>query len=138
MGESILSGPNIPTKLPATKNDAVVQTELAVEGLTWHVTCVSMGNPHCVTFGTKESKVIDRQIDSPFMSNCFFVKTQISLLMSKLHPCMLRIHQLRLLSMMKQLNRFISHTNLYFLAPKINSSFIYLLVQHTLLLYFIN
>jgi diaminopimelate epimerase len=47
MGESILSGPNIPTKLPATKNDAVVQTELAVEGLTWHVTCVSMGNPHC-------------------------------------------------------------------------------------------
>jgi diaminopimelate epimerase len=72
MGEPILSGSNIPTKLPATKNDAVVQAELAVEGLTWHVTCVSMGNPHCVTFGTNESKVIDRQIDSPFMSNFFF------------------------------------------------------------------
>ncbi|TVU49688.1 hypothetical protein EJB05_01014, partial [Eragrostis curvula] len=61
MGEPILSGPDIPTKLPATKNKAVVQAELAVEGLTWHVTCVSMGNPHCVTFGTKESKLL--QVD---------------------------------------------------------------------------
>lgn len=61
MGEPILSGPDIPTKLPATKNEAVVQAELEVEGLTWHVTCVSMGNPHCVTFGTKESKVL--QVD---------------------------------------------------------------------------
>ncbi|TVU49705.1 hypothetical protein EJB05_01031, partial [Eragrostis curvula] len=61
MGEPILSGPDIPTKLAATKNKAVVQAELAVEGLTWHVTCVSMGNPHCVTFGTKESKLL--QVD---------------------------------------------------------------------------
>lgn len=60
MGEPILSGPDIPTELPATKNESVVQAELAIEGLTWHVTCVSMGNPHCVTFGTKESKVIGR------------------------------------------------------------------------------
>ncbi|XP_062204399.1 diaminopimelate epimerase, chloroplastic-like isoform X2 [Phragmites australis] len=61
MGEPILSGPDIPTKLLATKNKAVVQTELAVEGLTWHVTCVSMGNPHCVTFGSKELKAL--QVD---------------------------------------------------------------------------
>ncbi|KAG0521269.1 hypothetical protein BDA96_08G147100 [Sorghum bicolor] len=59
MGEPILSGPGIPTKLLATKNKAAVQAELAVEGLTWHVTCVSMGNPHCVTFGAKELKVDD-------------------------------------------------------------------------------
>jgi len=59
MGEPILSGPEIPTKLPATRNKAVVQAELEVEGSTWHVTCVSMGNPHCVTFGSKELKVIN-------------------------------------------------------------------------------
>ncbi|KAL6622450.1 hypothetical protein ACP70R_032329 [Stipagrostis hirtigluma subsp. patula] len=56
MGEPILSGPDIPTKLPATNNKAVVQAELAVEGLSWHVTCVSMGNPHCVTFGSEQLK----------------------------------------------------------------------------------
>nr|CAB3462362.1 unnamed protein product [Digitaria exilis] len=58
MGEPILSGPDIPTKLLATKNKAVVQADLEVEGLTWQVTCVSMGNPHCVTFGAKDLKVI--------------------------------------------------------------------------------
>ncbi|KAL6846964.1 hypothetical protein ACP4OV_022817 [Aristida adscensionis] len=58
MGEPILSGPEIPTKLLATRNKAVVQAELEVEGLTWHVTCVSMGNPHCVTFGSKELKIL--------------------------------------------------------------------------------
>ncbi|NP_001130140.1 diaminopimelate epimerase chloroplastic isoform X1 [Zea mays] len=61
MGEPILSGADIPTKLVATKNKAVIQAELAVEGLTWHVTCVSMGNPHCVTFGANELKTL--QID---------------------------------------------------------------------------
>uniref|UniRef100_A0A804N5J3 diaminopimelate epimerase n=1 Tax=Zea mays TaxID=4577 RepID=A0A804N5J3_MAIZE len=62
MGEPILSGLDIPTKLLATKNKAVVQAELAVEGLTWHVTCVSMGNPHCVTFGANELKVDDLKL----------------------------------------------------------------------------
>ncbi|KAJ1265912.1 hypothetical protein BS78_08G109800 [Paspalum vaginatum] len=62
MGEPILSGPDIPTKLLATKNKAVVQAELTVEGLTWHVTCVSMGNPHCVTFGANELKVDDLKL----------------------------------------------------------------------------
>ncbi|KAM0855777.1 hypothetical protein ACQ4PT_049560 [Festuca glaucescens] len=56
MGQPILNGPDVPTKLPSTKNEAVVQAELAIDGLTWYVTCVSMGNPHCVTFGAKELK----------------------------------------------------------------------------------
>ena len=67
MGEPILSGPDIPTKLLATKNKAVVQAELDVEGRTWHATCVSMGNPHCVTFGAKDLKVINLQIHTLFM-----------------------------------------------------------------------
>uniref|UniRef100_A0A2C9VAW5 Diaminopimelate epimerase n=1 Tax=Manihot esculenta TaxID=3983 RepID=A0A2C9VAW5_MANES len=58
MGEPILQASDVPTRLPANKDDAVVHSELNVHGVTWHVTCVSMGNPHCVTFGTKETKVI--------------------------------------------------------------------------------
>src|SRR5262249_42243048 len=53
MGEPILKASDIPTKLPANKDEAVVRSELDVDGITWNVTCVSMGNPHCVTFGTK-------------------------------------------------------------------------------------
>lgn len=77
MGEPILSGPDIPTKLPATKNKAVVQAELEVEGLTWQVTCVSMGNPHCVTFAAKDLKVINLQTHALFMSKYFLLKVQI-------------------------------------------------------------
>ncbi|WOL04799.1 diaminopimelate epimerase, chloroplastic [Canna indica] len=61
MGQPILQAPNIPTKLPANKNGSVIQAELLVNGIAWNVTCVSMGNPHCVTFGTKKSEAL--QVD---------------------------------------------------------------------------
>ncbi|XP_042517443.1 diaminopimelate epimerase, chloroplastic-like [Macadamia integrifolia] len=57
MGQPILNPSDVPTKLPANKDQAVIGSELEANGLTWNVTCVSMGNPHCVTFGTKESQV---------------------------------------------------------------------------------
>eukprot|EP00899_Mesostigma_viride_P011391 jgi/Mesvir1/20252/Mv13485-RA.1 len=54
MGEPILKGELVPTKLPPTRPDlaggAVVASPLSVDGKTWSVTCVSMGNPHCVVF----------------------------------------------------------------------------------------
>ncbi|XP_021819084.1 diaminopimelate epimerase, chloroplastic [Prunus avium] len=53
MGEPILKATDVPTGLPANKNQSVVKSDLDVDGVTWNVTCVSMGNPHCVTFGTK-------------------------------------------------------------------------------------
>ncbi|XP_020100784.1 diaminopimelate epimerase, chloroplastic isoform X2 [Ananas comosus] len=53
MGQPILAPQDIPTKLPANKGGAVVKAELVVDGVTWNVTCVSMGNPHCVTFGMR-------------------------------------------------------------------------------------
>ncbi|CAI0472575.1 unnamed protein product [Linum tenue] len=56
MGEPILKAADVPTGLPANKQEAVVKSELDVDGVTWNVTCVSMGNPHCVTFGTIENK----------------------------------------------------------------------------------
>lgn len=50
MGEPILKASDVPTKLPANKDLAVVKSEIDVDGVIWNVTCVSMGNPHCVTF----------------------------------------------------------------------------------------
>ncbi|KAJ4786767.1 Diaminopimelate epimerase [Rhynchospora pubera] len=59
MGQPILAGPEVPTKIPGTQNDAVVKAGLEVDGLTWNVTCVSMGNPHCITFGTADSQGLE-------------------------------------------------------------------------------
>lgn len=60
MGRPVLTAADIPTKLPETKNGAVVQANLAVDGISWKVTCVSMGNPHCVTFGNERSEVMSK------------------------------------------------------------------------------
>jgi len=47
MGEPILAGAQIPTTLPGSP---VVDAPLSVAGRELRVTCVSMGNPHCVTY----------------------------------------------------------------------------------------
>jgi diaminopimelate epimerase len=50
MGKPILEGAMIPTKLVG---NPPVEVPLAVAGREFHVTAVSMGNPHCVTFVEK-------------------------------------------------------------------------------------
>jgi diaminopimelate epimerase len=47
MGQPILAGSEIPTTLPG---NPPTNTPLQVAGKTYSVTCVSMGNPHCVLF----------------------------------------------------------------------------------------
>jgi diaminopimelate epimerase len=47
MGEPILQASDIPTRLPG---DPPVNVPLTVNGRTFAVTCVSMGNPHAVVF----------------------------------------------------------------------------------------
>ncbi|MDY6804827.1 MAG: diaminopimelate epimerase [Cyanobacteriota bacterium] len=49
MGLPKLLASEIPTTL-ATAESKVVEQPLEVEGKVWPVTCVSMGNPHCITF----------------------------------------------------------------------------------------
>jgi len=49
MGEPQLTAAKIPTTL-AAENNRVVALPLTVNDLTWSVTAVSMGNPHCITF----------------------------------------------------------------------------------------
>lgn len=57
MGEPILKASDVPTRLPANKDQSVVKAGLNVDGVTWNATCVSMGNPHCVIFGSEEAQV---------------------------------------------------------------------------------
>ncbi|KAL6534250.1 hypothetical protein OROHE_013175 [Orobanche hederae] len=59
MGEPILKASDVPTKLAANKDESVVKAKLDVDGSIWNVTCVSMGNPHCVTFSTETSKNLE-------------------------------------------------------------------------------
>ncbi|MEG0978507.1 MAG: diaminopimelate epimerase [Oscillospiraceae bacterium] len=47
MGEPILNPAEIPTTLDG---NMVVEKSITVSGVAVNVTCVSMGNPHCVTF----------------------------------------------------------------------------------------
>ncbi len=53
MGRPILEPESIPTTLPGNvllDGDPVVDVDLRIGGRDLRVTCVSMGNPHCVTF----------------------------------------------------------------------------------------
>jgi diaminopimelate epimerase len=49
MGEPILQAAKIPTTLTAA-DQRVISRSLQVASKDWIVTCVSMGNPHCITF----------------------------------------------------------------------------------------
>jgi diaminopimelate epimerase len=49
MGIPRLLASEIPTTL-GVADAKVINQPLEVEGQTWDVTCVSMGNPHCITF----------------------------------------------------------------------------------------
>jgi diaminopimelate epimerase len=49
MGEPGLLASEIPTTL-AADNEKVIDKTLEVAGQSWQVSCVSMGNPHCITF----------------------------------------------------------------------------------------
>ncbi len=49
MGEPQLTAATIPTTLSAV-NEKVIDRPISVDGEDWTVTCVSMGNPHCLIF----------------------------------------------------------------------------------------
>jgi diaminopimelate epimerase len=49
MGQPRLLASELPTTL-TRENEKVIQHPLEVMGRTWEITCVSMGNPHCITF----------------------------------------------------------------------------------------
>jgi len=62
MGEPILEARRVPTTLPGNAaNGAAVNVPLEIAGQMMAVTCVSMGNPHCVTY-------VDEITDVQFLS----------------------------------------------------------------------
>ncbi|AFY95091.1 diaminopimelate epimerase [Chamaesiphon minutus] len=56
MGEPRLLSAEIPTTLNASQ-EKVIGRSIEVDGKTWTVTCVSMGNPHCMTFVEDASSI---------------------------------------------------------------------------------
>jgi diaminopimelate epimerase len=50
MGEPILARVEIPVEIPGKPMDPVVDASIEVDGRQFRITCVSMGNPHCVVF----------------------------------------------------------------------------------------
>ena len=64
MGEPILKPADVPTKLTSGDDaDApVVNVPMEVDGQTFEVTCVSMGNPHCIVYVDKATDDLVRRI----------------------------------------------------------------------------
>ena len=71
MGTPFLTAAKIPTTLAAA-DDKVVDLSLEVDGKTWAVTCVSMGNPHCITFVEDSDGIPLEQIGPLFEHHAVF------------------------------------------------------------------
>ena len=64
MGEPVLEGEKIPVK--GFGSSRVINEPIEIAGKTWHMTCVSMGNPHCVVFVDDIRKVPIEEIGHLF------------------------------------------------------------------------
>ena len=71
MGVPLLTAKEIPTTLVEAE-DKVVARHLEVAGKTWEVTCVSMGNPHCITFVKDNNLIPLEQIGTLFEHHSVF------------------------------------------------------------------
>jgi diaminopimelate epimerase len=73
MGEPRLLGAEIPTTLGKVDNKVINQS-MEVDGKPWTVTCVSMGNPHCMTFVEDANSIPLETIGPKFESHPVFPK----------------------------------------------------------------
>lgn len=69
MGQPILEGPKIPTKL---SGNPPLDAPLSVDGRSLLVTCVSMGNPHCVTYVDQASDDLVRGLGPKIEHHAMF------------------------------------------------------------------
>jgi diaminopimelate epimerase len=70
MGVPVLDGPRI----PVASEGRVIDQPLEVAGFTWQITCVSMGNPHCVVFVPEVDGLDLPRIGPQFERHPFFPK----------------------------------------------------------------
>lgn len=66
MGEPILEGAKIPTKFDG---ETVVSQKLTIENKDYAVTCVSMGNPHCIVYTEAPVRTLDLPRIGPNFEN---------------------------------------------------------------------
>lgn len=69
MGKAELIASNIPVVADTEK---VINSPLEIEGEVWNITCVSMGNPHCVTFVPDVEELPLSVIGPKFENNSIF------------------------------------------------------------------
>ena len=62
MGKAILKPSEIPTGFTG---ETAVAVPLTVDGTTYDVTCVSMGNPHCIVFMDEDVNTLDLPVIGP-------------------------------------------------------------------------
>jgi diaminopimelate epimerase len=68
MGEPILAG----RKIPVNADGKIIDYPLDVDGTTYKVTCVSMGNPHCVVYSDEPDRLDLEKIGPRFERHVFF------------------------------------------------------------------
>ncbi len=73
MGEPRLLAGEIPSTL-CPPDQKIVEHPIEVAGKTWEVTCVSMGNPHCITFVDDVAAISLAEIGPEFENNPAFPK----------------------------------------------------------------
>ncbi len=70
MGKPILEASKIPVVIKGYESaDRVVDVPIEVMGKEYRITCVSMGNPHCVVFTDKDLKELDLAKTGPLFEN---------------------------------------------------------------------
>lgn len=69
MGEPILNARDIPVNLDSEK---VVRQKLTINGKDYEITCVSMGNPHCIVFENNVGGLELEKIGPLFENNALF------------------------------------------------------------------
>ena len=72
MGEPQFTPESLPTTLDASKGGCIVDVPMTINGMNYNVTCVSVGNPHCVVFCGFVDKVDVEKIGPLFENNAVF------------------------------------------------------------------
>lgn len=69
MGKPIIEAKKIPVNFP---KDKVINEEISIKEVKYNITCVSMGNPHCILFMDEVSNIPIEELGRSFENNKIF------------------------------------------------------------------
>ncbi len=75
MGKAVLKPSEIPVKLDG---DTAIARQVNIGGLSYKITCVSMGNPHCVVFTDTDVEDIELEKIGPVFEKCELFPEQVN------------------------------------------------------------